>query len=266
MEPRKHYFAVGLFVIGAFALLALFAIWITRGADDRDYSEYRIFFTESVTGLSKGGAVKFRGVDIGRVKTIALDKNNPERVEVHVSVDSTTPIKPNTVATLKSQGITGITFVELSQSKFTVPPVIKHPDGIAEIPSEFSNITLIVTSLPDMMDRFSKASEQFAKLLNDENVKSTGNLMKNLSSLTGALDSNSGDLGKLLKDTLAAIADLKAFLGKTNRFADGGYDELNQTLSEIKNTSRDAHALTQKIKDNPSQILFPPRKEGVRVP
>jgi phospholipid/cholesterol/gamma-HCH transport system substrate-binding protein len=266
MEPRKHYLAVGLFVIGAFTLLALFSIWVTKGADDRSFTEYRIYFSESVTGLSKGGAVKFRGVEIGRVLSIDLDKTNSERVEVHVNIDSAAPIKPNTVATLKSQGITGITFVELSQATLPISPIINYADGVPEIPSEPSNITLIVTSLPEMMERFSKASEQFAKLLNDENIQSTGNLMKNLSSLTGSLESNGDDLGKLLKNTVAAIADLKAFMGKTNRFADSGYDELNQTLTEIKNTTRNANELTQKLKDNPSQILFPSKQEGVRVP
>lgn len=256
MEPRKHYLAVGIYVLGTFALLILFSIWLTKGSDERTFTEYRIFFNESVNGLSKGSAVKFRGVDIGRVRTISLDKDNPERVEVHVMIDANAPVKPNTVASLKSQGITGITFVELGQATKPVPPVVKYPDDIVEIPSEPSNITTIISILPEMMDRFSKASDQFAKLLNDENIRSTSELMKNLSELTGNLEEGTDNIGKLLQ----------AILRKTNNFADSGYNELSEVLSEIKNTTRDAHALTKKIKDDPSQILFPSKQEGVRVP
>lgn len=259
MEPRRHYLVVGTFVIATFVLLALFTIWLTGSGDRKQYTEYRTYFTESVNGLGLGGPVKFRGVEIGKVKSIALDKDNPERVEVHVLIDADAPIRPNTVATLKSQGITGITFVELEQSALPVPPVVRYGDGIAEIPSEPSNITLIVTGLPEALERFSNASNQFAKLLADDNIQATGEMIKNVRDLTGHLRSSTENLQGMLKR-------LEGLIGKTSGFAETGYDEIGATLTEIKNATREAKTLTQSIKENPSQVIFPSKPEGVRVP
>ncbi len=259
MEPQKHYIAVGTFVIVTFLLMAGFAIWLTGGADRVSYTPYRIFFTESVNGLSEGGAVKFRGVEIGKVRDIALDRNNPERVEVRVDIDSLAPIRPNTIATLKSQGITGITFVELEQSALVTQPAIHYGDGIAEIPSVPSNITVIFTSLPEAISRFSNASNQFAKLLNDENVKTTGEMIRNIRNLTGTLQSSTQDLEAVLKR-------IEQLMSKTNRFADSGYGELYDVMNEIKNTTRGVGALADTLKENPSQVIFPPDPEGVRLP
>jgi phospholipid/cholesterol/gamma-HCH transport system substrate-binding protein len=259
MEPKKHYIAVGTFVIGTFLLLAAFAIWLTGGADRVKYTPYRIFFTESVNGLSEGGPVKFRGVEIGKVRNIALDRENPERVEVLVDIDSNAPIRQNTIATLKSQGITGITFVELEQSALIAPPAIHYGDGIAEIPSVPSNITVIFTSLPEAISRFSNASNQFAKLLNDENVKTTGEMVKNIRDLTGTLQSSTQNLQSVLKR-------LEQLMGKTNRFADSGYGELYEVLTEIKNTTRDVGSLADTLKKDPSQVIFPSEPKGVRLP
>ena len=60
MEPDKHFFLEGLFVIGISIAAAFFAVWVV-GTGHRDDVLYRIHFTESVSGLSIGDPVKFHG-------------------------------------------------------------------------------------------------------------------------------------------------------------------------------------------------------------
>ena len=72
METDRRYFLEGLFVIGFAIAAAFFFVWLA-GTGHRDDVLYRIHFGQSVTGLSKGDAVKFSGVDIGTVEAMALD-------------------------------------------------------------------------------------------------------------------------------------------------------------------------------------------------
>ena len=62
METDKHYFIEGLFIIGFSIAAALFFVWLA-GSGHRDDVPYRIYFAESVSGLSLGDAVSWARVD-----------------------------------------------------------------------------------------------------------------------------------------------------------------------------------------------------------
>src|SRR5512132_4540322 len=113
METDKHYFFEGLFIIGFSIAAALFAVWL--GSTGRhDDVVYRIHFPDSVSGLAVGDPVKFRGVDVGTVKTMALDRDNPRLVLVEARLRKDTPVKTDTRASLQMKGITGVVFIELN--------------------------------------------------------------------------------------------------------------------------------------------------------
>ncbi|TMH09965.1 MAG: MCE family protein [Betaproteobacteria bacterium] len=78
MESDKHYFIEGLFIIGVSIAAAFAFVWLAN-AGHRDDVLYRIHFTESVSGLSLGDPVKYRGVDVGTVKSMGIDTDDPRR-------------------------------------------------------------------------------------------------------------------------------------------------------------------------------------------
>ena len=81
MENERHYFRVGLFVLGGALLALIFTLWLTTKPDDQ-YQRYRIRFAESVSGLSNGSAVKFRGVSVGNVESIVIDPSDSRLIQV----------------------------------------------------------------------------------------------------------------------------------------------------------------------------------------
>src|ERR1700693_4858834 len=113
MEADKHYFLEGLFIIGLSIAAAFAFVWLAK-TGHRDDVLYRIHFAESVSGLALGDPVKFHGVDVGTVKTMAIDTADPRLVQVDVSLRKDAPIKTDTKASLKLKGITGVVFVELN--------------------------------------------------------------------------------------------------------------------------------------------------------
>ena len=73
----KHSFktAVGAFVIGGLALLVAGIVLLGGGRLFSDDVEYVLYFDGSVSGLSIGAPVVFRGVPMGQVTRISLEAN-----------------------------------------------------------------------------------------------------------------------------------------------------------------------------------------------
>ncbi len=84
MDAKPHYFRIGLFVLIALTLIVVAVILFGAGLFRQNRLCVESYFTESITGLSIGSPVQFRGVQIGQVEQIgfvgsaySLDQNTP---------------------------------------------------------------------------------------------------------------------------------------------------------------------------------------------
>lgn len=168
METDKHYFVEGLFIIVFAFAAALLSVWLTNSGR-RDDVLYRIYFSESVSGLSVGDTVKFQGVDIGNVKTLKLDTADPQRVEVDVSLRKDAPVKTDTRASLNLKGITGVVFIELSGGSANAQTLAAAtPRGqIPEIPADKSTLAQLLDDLPRIVKKFSSIEDTVKKVTTD---------------------------------------------------------------------------------------------------
>jgi phospholipid/cholesterol/gamma-HCH transport system substrate-binding protein len=168
METDKRYFMEGLFIIGFALAAAVFAVWL-GSPGQRDDVLYRIHFPESVSGLSVGDVVKFRGVDSGTVKTIINDPDDPRLVQVDVRLRKNTPVKTDTRASLAIKGITGVIYVELSGGDKTAKPLlaVTPTDKIPEIPFEKSGLKAALDELPKAVEKFMSIENQAKKVVTD---------------------------------------------------------------------------------------------------
>jgi phospholipid/cholesterol/gamma-HCH transport system substrate-binding protein len=168
METDRHYFFEGLFIIGFSIAAAFCAVWLGKSGN-RDDVLYRIHFSESVSGLSVGDLVKYHGVDVGSVKTMALDPADSRQVQVDVSLRKDAPVKVDTKAKLTLKGITGVVYIELTGGNpdaASLPTAM--PEGqIPEIPAERSSLDAILEKLPKLIDKFSSLGDQAKNVLTD---------------------------------------------------------------------------------------------------
>jgi phospholipid/cholesterol/gamma-HCH transport system substrate-binding protein len=168
MEKDRHYFIVGLFIVGLSGLAAVCSVWLT-GAGHRDDVLYRIHFGESVSGLALGDPVKFRGVDVGTVKTLSIDGVDPRLVQVDVKLRKETPVKTDTRASLNLKGITGVVFVELNGGSPSAKSLLEitPDDQIPEIPTEKTGLKAMLDQLPKVIAKFSALEDQVKKVVTD---------------------------------------------------------------------------------------------------
>ena len=174
METDKRYFIAGLFIIVLAVGVAAGFIWLA-GSERRDDVLYHVRFTESVSGLALGESVKYRGVDVGNVKSMALDPVDPRMVLVRVSIRKEAPVKTDTRATLKLKGVTGAMFIELNGGNPKAETLLAVTPGgeVPVIASEKSSLTTAIDQLPRVVEKFTAIEDQAKGVLNDVGALAT---------------------------------------------------------------------------------------------
>lgn len=89
-------------------------MWLAKSDYRGAYDRYYVFTKESVSGLSVNSTVKYQGVDVGRIKEIILNPDDPEEVRITLDILRDTPVKTDTVAILVTQGLTGLATLNLT--------------------------------------------------------------------------------------------------------------------------------------------------------
>src|ERR1019366_9101484 len=196
METDKHYFFEGLFIIVFSVAAAIFAVWLGSPGRHDDVA-YRIHFPDSVSGLTVGDPVKFRGVDVGTVKSIIIDPDNSRLVIVDVRLRKETPVKTDTRASLALKGITGVVFIELNGGDMAAKTLlaVTPQDKVPEIPSERTGLKAMLDDLPKLVEKFRAIEGQVKKVVT--NVGSlTDKVKANPSLLLRRPEKESSDAGK----------------------------------------------------------------------
>ncbi len=178
MNNRVNYTLVGSVVLLLLTTLIVFLYWMLKPTQKEVMIPYYIYFTESVSGLNINSAVKFRGISVGKVKQMRINPKNSEEIEILIQLREGTPIKVDTVATLKSQGITGLSYIDLSKGGKNSPLLTPRRNGaIAIIKSDKSLFERIENSVDSIGTRLSKTLYQTEKLLGDKNQQELSEIL-----------------------------------------------------------------------------------------
>ena len=116
MARKTSKFMVGLFTIIGVVIGVIAIIWVGASRYFEKGNRYVTYFDESVQGLQKDSAVKYRGVEVGRVETIRVAPDN-KLIAVVMKINLKEDLTRTTIAQLKVAGITGLVFVELDRKQ-----------------------------------------------------------------------------------------------------------------------------------------------------
>ena len=171
MNNKTNYTLVGLFVILGFMVMVFFAFWLIKPTEDIEMKRYVVFFDESVLGLNIDAPVKYRGIAVGKVLKLSINPKNTNQIRVVIDIQKDTPISEKTAAKLTSQGITGLTYINLIENDKKHLPIIKHEKDekypvIQSVPSFFESIQ---ASLGTVYKKVSKSLDKFDNLLDEKN-------------------------------------------------------------------------------------------------
>jgi phospholipid/cholesterol/gamma-HCH transport system substrate-binding protein len=230
MESRINYIIVGAFVVFISIGLAGFVFWLEKFGSQDDFRYYKTFMKESVSGLSLDASVKYRGVNVGTVKSIRINPENSEEVELLLRVKKETPVKEDMVVILKFYGFTGLAFVEIGGGS-KISPLLNSLNGeIPVIKSAPSTYTKINESLPDIAQNLSKSLAKIEILLDEENLKNIRESINNIRDITFHVKNYKDDIDTLVKNGVVMEGKVIAAFDKV---ADAA-DEVKHVASEME--------------------------------
>jgi phospholipid/cholesterol/gamma-HCH transport system substrate-binding protein len=209
MEREANYIAVGAFILLVLAMGVAFVLWYTGAKEGRNYETYEIYFAGSVSGLDRGSPVRYLGVDVGRVRRLYIDHNNPGRVVAVVEIDREAPISTATRASLGLQGVTGLLYVNLKE----VPEIAKKAqltkgENYPVIESVASDFDIFLASLPELMARANSLLDKVGRVLSDDNLAALSQTMASLRDASANLPATSRNVGQLVDQMRATVTEI----------------------------------------------------------
>ncbi|HUC72455.1 MAG TPA: MlaD family protein [Stellaceae bacterium] len=265
METRAHYVAVGAFVL--IVIFAAFAtvLWLGRIEFRQELKPYYIFFKGSVAGLSRGSAVQYNGIPVGRVAEVRVDKENVAQIQVTVEVDSNlVEIKTDARAFLDTNILSGVSTIQIrggTQQAGILEPEPRHRYPV--IKAGQSELEAVKASLPELVGDLKQASHSLNALLDERNRQAVADSLQNIRTLTAALADHSQEVGAILDNANAALGNANAAVVELHSLlhnVDQSYtvrgglkDQLSQTLKDYDrvagNLTDTAHQLQLTIGD-----------------
>ena len=265
MESKTNYTIVGLTVLILMAALLSTALWLSVGFNQKVYTFYTVYLRESVSGLSEESPVKYNGVQVGFVKKIKLNIDDPRQVELTLSIEKGIPITTSTSATLISQGITGVTFIGLSAGSSDLTPLQKMPgEPYPVIPAKPSLFNQLDTILKEVSENVSKVSDQAQRIFNEENAAYVRNTLSNIDKFSEVMASNSKNIDSSLKSAdvfLANMAKVSKDFPKILKELKVGVKKFNTMADDISNAGKSVSKTMDAGKvtvDKISQQTLPP--------
>ncbi|RQR61377.1 MCE family protein [Burkholderia sp. Bp9002] len=208
MENKSHAFWAGLFTIALTLVIAGAVFWFN--VDRTVRIPYDLIARTNVTGLFPDAAVRFRGLDVGKVQSIGFDRTHPGQIRIRILVDKTAPITQSTFGSLGFQGVTGIAFVQLDDTGSDLSPLPSSSKSVAQIPMHPSLFDQIQQRGDVLLRQLELAAQSANELMSPE-------MREQLRATAESLQHAADGATTLSKQLAPAVAGLPATMREVNR-------------------------------------------------
>lgn len=222
---------VGVFMMAILVALGFFTIVLSQQKLFGTSHDLDVVF-DQVSGLIKGDKVFVRGVDVGRVKSLAVERDG---VHANLTLDYPVHLRDDYSIRVTPSSVLGGKFVEIQEGSPDAPILPAGAPVVGQGPSDF------IAELTDGVKALRDSLEGGGVLGNLEET------MDNLKALTTQLREGKGTVGKLLMEdaiytNLLAVSDRLAngqgTLGKLLSPDDTLYKDLSDTVASLKETAQ----------------------------
>ena len=229
METRANFVMIGAFTLAGLAGLMGFFLWFAQVELDRQFAYYDIRFS-SVSGLDNASDVRFSGLGVGQVVDVRLTPERDGTILVRIEVDGETPVRTDSIATIESQGVTGVSYVGIDAGTPTAPLLVSKGEGdIPEIIAGRSMLQSLSEDAPQLLERTLVVVDELGQMLSEDNATRIDNILINA-------EQASNEFARTLSDfsgVANTVADFAAQISKFNETL----DVLSGDLSGVLNTA-----------------------------
>jgi phospholipid/cholesterol/gamma-HCH transport system substrate-binding protein len=287
-EDRRR--AIG-FLVASAVLLALVLVAIGARRFAREERTVFALFSESVSGLEASSVVTFKGVPIGFVRDIQLRPGSLDVVAVELGLRKDIPIKVDTRAQLKPQGITGAYQLQLDGGSPDAPELAEGgtitatPSILSTAGATLEDVAVLARDLRDSGAQVEAVLEELRRALvsvragADTATATVAAIGTDVHAGIESLRATTEDVRAVVADPawrsigpalLAAIEDLRRATATLDRAAasvaaigEESRDDVRAILAELRRASGHVRGAAGRVRDSPSSLLFdraPPEK------
>lgn len=218
METKANFVLIGAFTLAGLLGLMGFFLWFAQVELDRQFHYYDIRFS-SVSGLSNASDVRFNGLAVGQVVDVKLAPERDGAIVVRVEVDGSTPVRADSVATIESQGVTGVSYVGIDGGSAAAPLLGSGQDGeIPEITAGRSMLQSLSEDAPQLLERSLQVVDELGQMLGEDNKNRIENILINV-------EQASREFSRTLSDFSGVANTVADFATQINKF--------NETLNSL---------------------------------
>jgi len=290
MENRSHALIAGIFTVLLTVAIVATAMWLNRDTTER--VSYTLVTNGSVAGLNPQAAVRYRGMEVGKVEAIEFDSKKIGQILVQVGIQPNTPITTATFAELGMQGLTGLAFIQLDADANARDPKPLPPS--ARLTIRPSLLDRVSASGEGLVAKLSTAADQFNQLLSENNQRLLTGTLSNLQAVSAkvgvlvdevqpaarnvsALAAAGRQTLLSANDTMVSITklaqDLNGKVGAVDRIA-GSMDEVahaanafetstltraNTFMDDAGRSARTIDRAVDRLGEDPTAVLFGPQ-------
>jgi phospholipid/cholesterol/gamma-HCH transport system substrate-binding protein len=255
MKARASNLIIGFTALTVAAAVVLGVLGFQKINGMRQQAPLRIVFEGSASGLRKGGNVNFAGVQIGTIKSLKLD--NPRKVVALAMVDSSAPIRKDTVVGLEFQGLTGIAAISLTGGAATAPPVPLDEDGMPVLRADVSEIESIRDSLHNV-DRILVGNQALVK-----------DALLSFETYTASLASKGEAIESIMRKAENAFSGIDSAIGRIDDavpgLAGGAADELFEKVRSIRELAESFNKKSGAVMEEGRRSLLDISQAAIKV-
>lgn len=218
MENRSHALMTGFFTISLLIAAVLFGVWFNRDRVERE--PYLIATALSVPGLNPQAAVRYRGLEVGKVDAIDFDPKTAGQILVHLSITPDTPVTRTTFATLGYQGVTGIAYIQLDDESVGSPLLGTSKQNPSRIPLQPGLLDQLEKRGKAILNKAEKVATELDTLLSPDNQKAILAAFTDVSETAREYRALPAQLGPTFDKLPKLVEQAQGSLAAVNRLAD----------------------------------------------
>lgn len=219
METRANHIVVGLFALAVIAAGLAFIYWVVEFGDTQERAEVIFQFNGPVNGLNAGSPVLFNGIQVGEVRSLSLNPNNPGEALALAVVNADAPVRSDTTASLGITGITGSAFISLRGGSMDEPPLLDVNSPVI-MQGQISAVQDLIDGARNVLGRADLAMQTVENfiLVNEPFLTQT---IADVNEITGAIASQSGAVEQLMQGVGAIATEISGLSGRLEGIISG---------------------------------------------
>lgn len=243
--------AVGLFVL---VTLLIFLVGLIYSGRVREWfnpgNTLRIVLPEDgLSGLAEGSKVEIMGTTAGEVRDILIDPSQTMHADVKIDSDMAVFVRSDSKATIrKTFGIAGDAYIEITRGfgqpldwEYAVIEAVsdrKPTDTVGELIDEIrAKAFPVIEEAQTAIRGFAEVAEYLK-----DSEKGVQQLLSNINSITGRIDSGEGSVGRLLTED-KLVRDLESLVARLNALS----QQLTPMVAGLNTTAQNAASFSSRV-------------------